>query len=89
MQTLQADTLEVQVAARGLITLPQSLREAYGIRPGDRLTLLDMGGVFVLSRRESRVDALADSVAARLHEQGEDLESMLKAIREERARYET
>ncbi|MFI0607701.1 MAG: AbrB/MazE/SpoVT family DNA-binding domain-containing protein [Anaerolineae bacterium] len=88
MQTLQADTLEVQVAARGLITLPQSLREAYGIRPGDRLTLLDLGGVFVLSRRESRVDALADMVASRLHEQGEDLESMLKAIREERARYE-
>lgn len=88
MQTLQSDTMEVQVAARGLITLPQSLREAYSIRPGDRLTLLDLGGVFVLSRRESRVDALADQVAARLHEQGEDLESMLKTIREERARYE-
>lgn len=88
MQTLQSDTMEIQVAARGLITLPQSLRETYSIRPGDRLTLLDLGGVFVLSRRESRVDALADQVAARLHEQGEDLESMLKTIREERARYE-
>lgn len=88
MEKLQVDTMRVQVTARGLVTLPQTLREDYGIRLGDRLTLLDLGGVFVLSRRESRVDALADQVAARLHEQGEDLESMLKTIREERSRYE-
>jgi bifunctional DNA-binding transcriptional regulator/antitoxin component of YhaV-PrlF toxin-antitoxin module len=88
MQMLQADTRKVHVTARGLVTLPQTLREAYGIRPGDRLTLLDLGGVFVLSRGESGVDALADHVAVSLQEQGEDLESLLDAIREERARKE-
>lgn len=82
------DTMDVQVAARGLITLPLALRRAYGIQPGDRLTLLDLGGVFVLSRRPTQIDALADRVAERLHAQGEDLASMLQAIREERARYE-
>jgi len=82
------DTIEVQVAARGLITLPHALREAYGIQPGDRLTLLDLGGVFVLSPRTSRIDAYAERTAELLRERGESLESMLRAIREERARYE-
>lgn len=84
---LAPDTFEIQVAARGLITLPIALRQAYGIGPGDRLTLLDLGGVFVIRRGESRVDSLADQVAERLHAQGEDLATMLQAIREERARY--
>jgi bifunctional DNA-binding transcriptional regulator/antitoxin component of YhaV-PrlF toxin-antitoxin module len=87
MQTLSTDTLELHVAARGLITLPHALREAYGIRPGDRMTLLDLGGVFVLSRRESVVDALADQIAEQMDAAGESLEGMLIAIREERERY--
>ena len=82
------DTMDVQVAARGLITLPVTLRRAYGIQPGDRLTLLDMGGVFVLGRRPSKIDALAEGVAEQLHAKGEGMASMLRAIREERARYE-
>jgi len=40
--------------------LPKTLREAYGIRPGDTMTLLDLDGVFVLSPRRSEVDAIAD-----------------------------
>jgi AbrB family looped-hinge helix DNA binding protein len=77
----------VQVAQRGLITLPKTLREDYNIRPGDSLTLLDIGGVFVLSPRRSEVDALADRVCAEWQNQGETLESMLQALREERAKY--
>jgi AbrB family looped-hinge helix DNA binding protein len=79
--------IEVQVAQRGLITLPKALRDAYGIRPGDKLTLLDLGGVFVLSPRRSEVEALADRLAAEWQGRGETLESMLGALREERARY--
>ncbi len=87
MQAARPDTVELRVAERGLITLPHALRTAYGIRPGDHLTLLDIGGVFVLSRRESRVDALADQIGAQMLAQGATLESILTAIREERARY--
>lgn len=76
----------LQVAQRGLITIPKRLREAYNIRPGDQLTLLDLGGVFVLSPRPSQVDALADRVAAELQDTGETLESVLQALREERER---
>ncbi len=81
-------TVTVQVAQRGLITLPKTLREAYGIRPGDTMTLLDLDGVFVLSPRRSEVDAIADKLATEWQARGETLESMLQALREERARYD-
>jgi AbrB family looped-hinge helix DNA binding protein len=79
--------IEVQVVQRGLITLPKALRDTYGIRPGDTLTLLDLGGIFVLSPRRSEVDTLADRLGAEWQGKGETLESMLQVLREERARY--
>ncbi len=79
------DTITLQVAQRGLLTLPKALREAYGIAPGDTMTLLDLGGVFILAPRPSEVDAIADRLAARWEAQGETLETMLQALREERA----
>jgi AbrB family looped-hinge helix DNA binding protein len=78
---------EVQVDRRGLIALPKALRDAYGIRPGDTLTLLDLGGIFVLSPCRSEVDTLADRLGTEWQGKGETLESMLQALREERARY--
>jgi bifunctional DNA-binding transcriptional regulator/antitoxin component of YhaV-PrlF toxin-antitoxin module len=82
------NTTTVQIAKRGLLTLPKALREAYNIRSGDAFTLLDLGGVFVLSPRRSEIDALADTIAADLQAQGETLESMLQALREEREKYD-
>jgi len=83
-----SDTMTIQVAQRGLVTLPKVLREAYHIQEGDLLTLLDLGGVFVLSPRHSELDSLANQLSATLVEQGENLESMLQALREARERYE-
>ena len=80
-------TTTVQIAKRGLLTLPKALREAYNIEPGDAFTLLDLGGVFVLSPRPSGIDALADTIAADLQAQGETVESMLQTLREEREKY--
>jgi AbrB family looped-hinge helix DNA binding protein len=77
-------TMTVRVARRGLLTLPKALRDAYNIEPGDALTLLDLGGVFVLSPRLSEIDALAEPIAADLQARGETLASMLQALREER-----
>jgi AbrB family looped-hinge helix DNA binding protein len=77
-------TMTVRVAKRGLLTLPKALRDAYNIEPGDALTLLDLGGVFVLSPRLSEIDALAEPIAADLQARGETLASMLQALREER-----
>jgi bifunctional DNA-binding transcriptional regulator/antitoxin component of YhaV-PrlF toxin-antitoxin module len=82
------DTISIQVAQRGLVTLPKALREAYSIQEGDQLTLLDLGGVFVLSPRRSEIDRIADQLSSTLAERGESLESMLQALREARQRYE-
>ena len=51
------------------------------------MTLLDLGGVFVLTPPPSEVDGLADRLTAQLQDRGETLESMLQALREERERY--
>lgn len=80
-------SVTVQVAKRGLITLPKELRQKYDINPGDSLALMDLGGVFVLSRQMSEVDILVDRLAGEWKERGETLEGILQAIREERARY--
>jgi len=80
-----SDTITVQVAQRGVVTLPKSICEAYGLQPGDTLTLLDLGGVLLLSPRRSEIDALADRITQALIGRGETLESMLYALREERS----
>jgi len=82
-----ADTIILQMAQRGVITLPKALRISYNLRPGDRFTLLDLGGVFVLSPRRSEIDALANRLTQALTDRGESLESLLRALREERERY--
>jgi bifunctional DNA-binding transcriptional regulator/antitoxin component of YhaV-PrlF toxin-antitoxin module len=82
------DTITVQLAQRGVLTLPKSLRESYNLRPGDSFTLLDLGGVFVLSPRHSEIDSLAERLTYSLTERGETLETMLQALREERERYD-
>jgi len=81
-------SITLQMAQRGIITIPKSLRESYGINPGDSLTLIDLDGVFVLSHGRSEIDAIADRVAAQWAEDGASLETMLKALREERTRRE-
>jgi AbrB family looped-hinge helix DNA binding protein len=82
------DTVTVSIVQRGLVTLPKAIRERYNLRPGDRFTLLDLGGVFVLSPQSSQIDALADRITQALTERGETLESMLRTLREERKRYD-
>jgi len=81
------DTIQVQISQRGLLTLPKTLRDVYHLKPGDILTLLDLGGVFVLSQRQSQVDFLAERIGQALVEKGETLESMLRLMREERENY--
>lgn len=45
------DTITLCMAQRGILTLPKALCESYNLQPGDTFTLLDLGGVFVLSPR--------------------------------------
>ena len=79
-------SITLQLGQRGVITIPKSLRESYGMQPGEIFTLLDLGGVFVLNPRRSEIDAIAEKMAAQWAEDGETLETMLQALREERDR---
>jgi len=78
------DSVNLQIAQRGVITIPKSLRDAYGLETGDWLTLMDLGGVFVLSPQPSEIDALAAKLAGQWSEDGQTLESMLASLRAER-----
>ncbi|MCL0069859.1 AbrB/MazE/SpoVT family DNA-binding domain-containing protein [Dehalococcoidia bacterium] len=80
------ESITLQMAQRGVITIPKSLRESYGMRPGDTFVLLDLGGVLVLSPQRSQIDAIADEIASQWAEDGQTLEGMLQALREERDR---
>lgn len=77
----------LQIGQRGVLTFPKPVREAYKLKPGDPITLLDLGGVFVLSPRISDIDDLSARITESLVEKGEDLEGMLKVLREQRERY--
>lgn len=77
----------LRLGQRGVVTLPKALREEYSLEPGDDLTLLDLDGVFVLSRRRSMIDELSAEITRSLTEQGESLESMLEILRERRESY--
>ena len=51
------------------------------------MTLLDLGGTFVLIPKVSMVDRLADRIAQGLREKGVTLEEALEELRRERERY--
>jgi len=76
------------MAQRGVITIPKSRRESYGMQPGDTLTSIDLDGIFVISPRRLEIDEIAGKIANQCAAEGETLESMLQALREERGRRE-
>ena len=84
-----SEPIALQISQRGVVTLPKSLRDTYQLRTGDVLTLIDLGGVFVLSPRRSEVDRMANQISQELNQSGEALESMLAVLREERKKYDS
>jgi len=79
-----AEPLTVRMNQRGVLTLPKRLRETYNLKPDDVLTLIDLGGVFVLRPQRLEVDELADRITRTLTQKGETLESMLQVLRQKR-----
>lgn len=83
-----SEMITLQLAQRGILTLPKALRDQYNLQPGEIFTLLDLDGVFVLMPGRSKIDYLSDRVRSVLEDQGETLESMLAALREARDTYD-
>jgi len=80
-------SISLTLGQRGVLTLPKLLREQYSFEPGSSFALLDLGGVFVLSPRSLEVDDLSSKITRSLIDKGEDLEGMLRILREQRERY--
>lgn len=68
----------VTVSKKGWIVIPKEIRERYCIRPGDRMQVVDYGGVIAIVR------ALKDPVAEALGCLA-DGPSLTQALLEERA----
>ena len=77
----------VRVRQRGVLTLPASLREKYGIRPGDTFRLVDLDGIFVLTPMVPMVPELAREIERMRREAGLTIEELLAGLREQRKRY--
>ncbi len=57
-------TFQVQVGRRGVITFPKELREQNNITDGEILNLIELSDdVYVISRRRSQVDEVANKLA--------------------------
>jgi len=76
----------VQVGKRGTFTLPAELRKRYSLSAGDMLTLLDLGGVFVLSPEVSVVSKIAREIKLLREEANISLEDLLQGLDDERRR---
>jgi bifunctional DNA-binding transcriptional regulator/antitoxin component of YhaV-PrlF toxin-antitoxin module len=77
----------IQVRQRGTLTLPAALRAKYDIKQGDTFYLVDLDGVLVLTPMVPLVPELAREIERLRTEAGLGSAELLKALREERARY--
>ena len=76
-------TYQIQVGRRNAITLPKPLRAEKDIADGEVMTLIELtDDEYVISRRKSRVDEVANRLAREWRDTGETLETMLAALRE-------
>lgn len=80
-------TITIQVRQRGTVTLPAEIREKYGIETGDTFRVIDLDGIFVLTPMVPMVPELAREIEKSRLEAGLDSTELLKALREERAKY--
>ena len=71
----------IAIADRGQVTIPKAMRDEHGIEKGQKFTILDLGGVFVLNPSESRTDSLAERLRDGLISKGASLEEMLTELR--------
>ncbi len=71
----------IELAQRGQVTIPKSLREQYNWETGQQFSIIDLGGVVVMSPRTSKVVALANQLRDNLIKDGATLEDMLAELR--------
>jgi bifunctional DNA-binding transcriptional regulator/antitoxin component of YhaV-PrlF toxin-antitoxin module len=87
IETVSVSEERVQVGKRGTLTLPVGLRKRYGLDAGDLLTVMDLGGVFVLSPEVSVVSKIAREIQQMREEAGISPDELLAGLDEQRKRF--
>jgi bifunctional DNA-binding transcriptional regulator/antitoxin component of YhaV-PrlF toxin-antitoxin module len=74
----------ITLRRRGTLTLPADLRKKYRLEEGEPLTLLDLGGIFVIAPKVSMVPKLVEELTELREEAGLQVEDLLEGLDEER-----
>ena len=77
---MSAATMTLQLRQRGLLTLPKKLRTRYRLSEGDAFSLVDLGGVFVLSPKVSVVSKMAAEIEQMGEEAGLSVDDLLEGL---------
>ena len=77
----------IQIRQRGVLTLPNELREKYDIKEGDTYRLVDLDGIFILTPMVPLVPELAAEIERLRLEAGISSEELISTLREQRQRY--
>ena len=77
-------SMTLQMRQRGLLTLPKKLRTRYRLREGEVFTLVDLGGVFVLSPKVSLVARMAAEIEQMRDESDLTVGDLLEGLDETR-----
>ena len=75
-------TLTVELAQRGQVTIPKSLRDQHKWDTGQQFSLIDLEGVVIMNPKESKIDLLANQLRDDLLSEGATLEQMLAELRQ-------
>lgn len=75
------------VTKDGAVKLPARVRAKYGLRTGDSIRLVDVGGNFVLIPLTPSVAKLAQSIEHARRKAGVSMDEMFKGLRKQRKRY--
>jgi bifunctional DNA-binding transcriptional regulator/antitoxin component of YhaV-PrlF toxin-antitoxin module len=81
---MNATSMTLQMRQRGSLTLPKKLRTRYRLREGEVFTLVDLGGVFVLSPKVSLVARMAAEIEQMRDESDLTVGDLLEGLDETR-----
>ena len=74
--------LTVEMAQRGQVTVPKTLREQHHWETGQQFAVIDLSGILVMSPKESKIVLLANQLRDNLLQEGATLEEMLTELRQ-------